>query len=134
MLIASLRSTDLAVATIFITAWSLFLLHVTNAERLSSSVLRQVQYQLRNSEDVKGLVGEGVRYAENWWGESCFGEATSFGISEGRSDEWFETGDGLLSAMRSDKRGVTSYDAGQCLHNEGIRGHQFENARRRARR
>lgn len=60
---------DLAVATLAVTLWTIFLLHVMNAERLSSSVLRQVQYQLRNSEEVKALVGEGVRYAENWWGE-----------------------------------------------------------------
>jgi hypothetical protein len=63
-------SADLAAATIAISLWTIFLLHVMNAERLSSSVLRQVQYQLRNSEDVKALIGDGVRYAENWWGES----------------------------------------------------------------
>jgi cytochrome c oxidase assembly factor 1 len=63
------RGADLAVAAFAITVWSLFLLHVTNAERLSSSVLRQITYQLRNSEEVKRAIGAGVRYADNWWGE-----------------------------------------------------------------
>lgn len=42
---------------------------MTNAERLSSSVLRQITFQLRNSEEVKRAIGGGVRYADNWWGE-----------------------------------------------------------------
>ena len=71
---------DLAVAAFAVLTWSLFLLHVTNAERLSSSVLRQVTYQLRNSEDVKRAIGGGVRYAENWWGESLFLAFLGFGV------------------------------------------------------
>lgn len=52
-------------------AWGAFLLHATNAERLSSSVLRQVTYSLRNSDDVRQVLGDRVHYAPNWWG---FGE------------------------------------------------------------
>lgn len=52
-------------------AWGAFLLHATNAERLSSSVLRQVTYSLRNSDDVRRVLGDRVHYAPNWWG---FGE------------------------------------------------------------
>ncbi|KAI5449340.1 cytochrome oxidase assembly protein 1 [Naganishia albida] len=91
----------LAVATIFITAWSLFLLHVTNAERLSSSVLRQVQYQLRNSDEVRALVGSGVRYAENWWG---FGEPWISGnvnLPQGKVD--------LKFRIKGDKEHATVY-------------------------
>jgi hypothetical protein len=39
-------------------------------ERLSSSVLRQITYQLRNSEEIKQLLGDRVHYAENWYGKS----------------------------------------------------------------
>nr|XP_019012145.1 uncharacterized protein I206_02988 [Kwoniella pini CBS 10737]OCF50926.1 hypothetical protein I206_02988 [Kwoniella pini CBS 10737] len=47
--------------------WGLFLLHATNAERLSSSVLRQVTFQLRNSKEAIAVLGENVRLVENWW-------------------------------------------------------------------
>ncbi|KAK8861508.1 hypothetical protein IAR55_002329 [Kwoniella newhampshirensis] len=47
--------------------WGLFLLHATNSERLASSVLRQVTFQLRNSPQVIGILGENVRLQENWW-------------------------------------------------------------------
>jgi hypothetical protein len=38
-------------------------------ERLSSSVLRQITYQLRNSDEVKAVLGDRVHYADNAWGE-----------------------------------------------------------------
>lgn len=38
-------------------------------ERLASSVMRQVQFQLRNSKEVAAVLGDGVRLADNWWGE-----------------------------------------------------------------
>lgn len=84
---------DTALATLGLGAWAAFLLHATNAgkqhslsiklpayilivyfycavvERLSSSVLRQITYQLRNSEEIKQLLGDRVHYAENWYGE-----------------------------------------------------------------
>ncbi|KAJ9112223.1 hypothetical protein QFC22_006307 [Naganishia vaughanmartiniae] len=56
-------------STLALGSWSLFLLQVTNAERLSSSVLRSITYQLRNAEEVRKELGGGVRYAENWWAE-----------------------------------------------------------------
>jgi len=39
------------------------------AERLSSSVLRQITYQLRNSDEIKQLLGDRVHYAKNWYGK-----------------------------------------------------------------
>ena len=38
-------------------------------ERLASSVLRQVQFQLRNSKEVMDLLGENVKMAPEWWSE-----------------------------------------------------------------
>lgn len=61
----------IALASLGLGAWGLFLLHATNSERLSSSVLRQITYQLRNSDEVREVLGERVHYAENSWG---FGE------------------------------------------------------------
>ena len=86
--ISSFFVADLAVAAFAILVWSLFLLHVTNAERLSSSVLRQVTYQLRNSEEVKRAIGGGVRYAENWWGESCVFRLFFFFVSFRTGVRW----------------------------------------------
>ncbi|EIW66621.1 hypothetical protein TREMEDRAFT_74761 [Tremella mesenterica DSM 1558] len=45
-----------------------FVLWATNTERLASSVLRQVTFQLRNSAQVASVLGENVRLADNWWG------------------------------------------------------------------
>ncbi|KAE8539711.1 hypothetical protein D1P53_003647 [Cryptococcus gattii VGV] len=47
--------------------WGLFILHATNSERLSSSVLRQATFQLRNSKEVIALLGENVRLVDEWW-------------------------------------------------------------------
>lgn len=75
--------TDLLAAALGIGAWGLFILYATNngthtwysfwltIERLSSSVVRQVLFQLRNTSDVADVLGEHVRFAPNWWG---FGE------------------------------------------------------------
>jgi len=60
----------IAMATLGLGAWGLFLLHATNSERLASSPLRQITYELRNDERVKEVLGDRVRYAQNWWGES----------------------------------------------------------------
>ncbi|KAJ9092079.1 hypothetical protein QFC19_008853 [Naganishia cerealis] len=74
---------------------------VTNAERLSSSVLRQITYQLRNSEEVKAALGDGVRYSENWWG---FGEPWISGnvnLPQGKVD--------LKFRIKGDKEHATVY-------------------------
>lgn len=88
-------------ATLAITSWSLFLLQVTNAERLSSSVLRSITYQLRNAEEVRKALGERVRYAENWWG---FGEPWISGnvnLPQGKVD--------LKFRIKGDKDNATVY-------------------------
>ncbi|KAL7415866.1 cytochrome oxidase complex assembly protein 1-domain-containing protein [Mrakia frigida] len=46
---------------------SVFLVHVTNEEKLTSSVFRQVMYVLRTSGKVEGILGEGIRLESTWW-------------------------------------------------------------------
>jgi hypothetical protein len=39
-------------------------------ERLASSVVRQVTFQLRNSAELSEALGEHVKLETNWWSES----------------------------------------------------------------
>lgn len=76
----------LAGTIVGLSAWGLFLLHATNAERLASSPLRQITYQLRSSPPVLETLGSPIRYAPNWWG---FGEpwiGGSVGLMQGKVD------------------------------------------------
>ncbi|WOO85190.1 Cytochrome c oxidase assembly factor 1 [Vanrija pseudolonga] len=76
----------LALAALGLGAWGLFILHATNNERLSSSVVRQISFQLRNSPEVANLLGDGVKFAPNLWG---FGEPWihgSINLMQGRID------------------------------------------------
>ncbi|KAL7423376.1 cytochrome oxidase assembly protein 1 [Cryptotrichosporon argae] len=81
-----LRVGHVALAALGLGSWALFVLHATNNERLSSSVLRQVLFQLRNSPDVVALLGGSARLGDNWWG---FGEPWISGginLMQGRVD------------------------------------------------
>lgn len=65
--------TDISVILLGIlgaSAWGLVVFYATNAERLASSVVRQVTFQLRNSADVAGALGDHVKLETNWWSES----------------------------------------------------------------
>lgn len=42
---------------------------LTRIERLASSVVRQVTFQLRNSADLSEALGEHVKLETNWWSE-----------------------------------------------------------------
>lgn len=66
--LAGTNPTDVALAALGVGAWGLFVLYATNNERLSSSVVRQVTFQLRNSPDVQAMLGDHIRLADNWWG------------------------------------------------------------------
>ncbi len=82
-------------------AWGLFILYATNNERYSSSVVRQVSFQLRNSPEVAALLGDHVRFSRNYWG---FGEpwiAGGINLMQGRIDVKFR--------MRGDKQEGTVY-------------------------
>ncbi|ORX33650.1 cytochrome oxidase complex assembly protein 1-domain-containing protein [Kockovaella imperatae] len=53
--------------TLGLSAWGIFLLYATNAERLASSAMRSVQFHLRHSPDVSALLGKRVRLEEPPW-------------------------------------------------------------------
>ena len=55
------------------------------SERLASSVMRSLTFQLRNSSDVTGLLGAPIKLSEPWWGEPRFAFPTS--ISRNIADE-----------------------------------------------
>lgn len=79
--------TDLALVVLLgllgASAWGLVVFYATNAgehsfdlsyranpdgtERLASSVVRQVTFQLRNSADVSAVLGDRVKLVNNWW-------------------------------------------------------------------
>lgn len=87
--VVELTCVDALLAVLGLSAAGLFVLNAMNSgtscfcgrmtpladpsERLASSVMRQVQFQLRNSKDVAAVLGDGVRLADNWWGESWCG-------------------------------------------------------------
>ncbi|WRT65631.1 uncharacterized protein IL334_002576 [Kwoniella shivajii] len=81
--------------------WGLFLLHATNAERLASSVLRQVTFQLRNSKEVIAVLGEHVRLVENWWALGQPWISGTINLMQGRVD--------LSFRIRGDKGAGTVY-------------------------
>ncbi|KAI9632559.1 cytochrome oxidase complex assembly protein 1-domain-containing protein [Dioszegia hungarica] len=66
--------------------WGAFILQATNAERLASSVLRQVNFQLRNSNDVRELLGDGIRLEPNWLGIGEPWISGSINMMQGRVD------------------------------------------------
>ncbi|EPS96839.1 hypothetical protein FOMPIDRAFT_45528 [Fomitopsis schrenkii] len=57
----------LAFATVGISAWGLFLAWSENQERLSSSVMRQVMDIVRDSPELKEVLGEAIRPEPVWW-------------------------------------------------------------------
>ncbi|KAL0252386.1 hypothetical protein I308_101777 [Cryptococcus tetragattii IND107] len=66
--------------------WGLFVLHATNSERLSSSVLRQATFQLRNSKEVIALLGENVRLVDEWWALGSPWISGTINLMQGRVD------------------------------------------------
>ncbi|KAK1927482.1 cytochrome oxidase complex assembly protein 1-domain-containing protein [Papiliotrema laurentii] len=56
-----------AVGAAVLAAWGLFLLYATNAERLASSVMRSLQFHLRNSLEVRAVLGSRVKLEEPWY-------------------------------------------------------------------
>jgi cytochrome c oxidase assembly factor 1 len=51
-------------------SWATIGLETDDTERLASSVVRQVTFQLRNSADLSEALGEHVKLETNWWSES----------------------------------------------------------------
>jgi len=57
----------LAFATVGVGAWALFLAWSKNQEKLSSSVMRQVMETVRDSAELKEILGEAIRPEPVWW-------------------------------------------------------------------
>ena len=48
-------------------AWGVFMLFVTNQEKLSSSIMQQVMAAVRESASLRAVLGEAVRPEPVWW-------------------------------------------------------------------
>jgi len=57
----------LAVCIGGVSAWAAFLAYAANQERLSSSAMRRVLSDLRDSEDVRAVLGNAVRPEPTWY-------------------------------------------------------------------
>jgi cytochrome c oxidase assembly factor 1 len=47
--------------------WAAFLLVVTNQEKLSSSVVRQIMRAVKDSKELREMLGEAIRPQPEWW-------------------------------------------------------------------
>jgi len=47
--------------------WAAFLLVVTNQEKLSSSVVRQIMRTVKDNKELKEMLGEAIRPQPEWW-------------------------------------------------------------------
>ncbi|ODN97414.1 hypothetical protein L198_03978 [Cryptococcus wingfieldii CBS 7118] len=97
--------------------WGLFILHATNtgkscvfnalpgtnaiAERLSSSVLRQVTFQMRNSPDVMSVLGDNVKLVEEWWALGSPWISGTINLMQGRVD--------LSARLKGERQAGTVY-------------------------
>jgi cytochrome c oxidase assembly factor 1 len=50
-----------------LSAWGAFVFYATNMERLSSSVVRQLGFNLRSNELVKDTLGVDLALEGKWW-------------------------------------------------------------------
>ena len=57
----------LAVCVGGVAAWAAFLSYAANQERVSSSAMRRVLSELRESEDVRAILGDAVRPEPLWY-------------------------------------------------------------------
>ncbi|ODN76735.1 hypothetical protein L202_05354 [Cryptococcus amylolentus CBS 6039] len=81
--------------------WGLFILHATNTERLSSSVLRQVTFQMRNSPDVMSVLGDNVKLVEEWWALGSPWISGTINLMQGRVD--------LSARLKGERQAGTVY-------------------------
>ncbi|KAI0672835.1 DUF1783-domain-containing protein [Trametes maxima] len=57
----------LALGAIGVGAWAVFMVFVTNQEKLSSSVMQQVMNTIRESPELRDVLGEAIRPEPVWW-------------------------------------------------------------------
>lgn len=56
-----------AFAAAGVVGWAAFLLVVTNQEKLSSSVVRQIMRTVKQNQELKEMLGEAIRPQPEWW-------------------------------------------------------------------
>lgn len=47
--------------------WGAFMAYVTNKEKISSSVVRQIMRSVRDDEQLKHVLGDVIRPQPEWW-------------------------------------------------------------------
>ncbi|KAF4608305.1 hypothetical protein EYR40_000649 [Pleurotus pulmonarius] len=57
----------LAAVTGGVLAWSAFLTYITNQEKISSSVVRQIMRSVKESAELRDHLGEAIRPQPEWW-------------------------------------------------------------------
>ncbi|KAI0822771.1 cytochrome oxidase complex assembly protein 1-domain-containing protein [Trametes gibbosa] len=57
----------LALGAAGVGAWAVFMVFVTNQEKLSSSVMQQIMNTLRESAELRAVLGEAIRPEPVWW-------------------------------------------------------------------
>ncbi|KAI0664757.1 DUF1783-domain-containing protein [Cubamyces menziesii] len=50
-----------------VSAWAVFMVFVTNQEKLSSSVMQQIMNTIRESPELRAVIGEAIRPEPVWW-------------------------------------------------------------------
>jgi cytochrome c oxidase assembly factor 1 len=56
-----------AFVAVGLVGWAAFLLVVTNQEKLSSSVVRQIMRTVKDSKELREMLGEAIRPQPAWW-------------------------------------------------------------------
>ena len=57
----------LATAVVGVAGWGVFMAVVTNQEKLSSSVVKQIMRSVREDDQLKDVLGEAIRPQPEWW-------------------------------------------------------------------
>ncbi|KAI0636597.1 DUF1783-domain-containing protein [Trametes polyzona] len=57
----------LALGAVGVSAWAVFMVFVTNQEKLSSSVMQQIMNTLRENPELRAVLGEAIRPEPVWW-------------------------------------------------------------------
>ncbi|KAF9071842.1 cytochrome oxidase complex assembly protein 1-domain-containing protein [Rhodocollybia butyracea] len=59
--------TILAFSVVGVAGWAVFLAYVTNQEKISSSVVKQIMRELRVDEELRVVLGDAIRMQGEWW-------------------------------------------------------------------
>ncbi|KAJ4468724.1 cytochrome oxidase complex assembly protein 1-domain-containing protein [Lentinula aciculospora] len=59
--------TIVAFAVVGVAGWTVFLTYVTNQEKISSSVVKQIMRELREDEALRAVLGDAIRMQGEWW-------------------------------------------------------------------